>query len=93
MTSSFVSIILAIIVHSDKIVRYQQTENGKKLMRFLILSCAYLMVIYTFILSVCIWITNFKCNINFIKIAFIPVLVTMIFSLWLTKKGLESIEN
>mgnify|MGYP007059741914 CR=1 FL=1 len=85
--------MIAIIANSSKIVRYQQTENGKKLMQFIILSYAYLMVIYTFILSLCIWITNFKCNVNFIKIAFIPVLVTLGFSLWSTKMGLKSIEE
>ena len=90
---TFVNIILAMIIHSDKIVRYQQTKTGKKLMRFIILFYAYFMVIYAFTYSTCIWITNFKCNIHFIKIAFIPALVIMGFSIWFTKMGLKNIEN
>ena len=50
----FFNILIAIIVSGEKLVKFQETKNGKVLMRFLILTCAYLVVILALIYSLCI---------------------------------------
>jgi len=93
MTAIFFNIITAMFVNCDKLIRHQQTKNGRDLTRFLILFGAYGSVILSIIYSTCLWITNFNTILHYINLAFFPVIFVLGFSLWFTNMGLKNTPN